>query len=88
MDWLTFLSTTLWPITILLLVWFFNTDIHSLLNRIKSAQLGNYRAEFDVIQDQKILQESMREVGINNDQENKTPFFYESQAKILSDQSN
>ncbi|HHF7372168.1 TPA: hypothetical protein ACRB0F_001681 [Legionella anisa] len=85
MDWLIFFSKTFWPITILVIMLVFRKDIHSLLNRIKSAQFGNYRAEFDVTQNQRIIQDSMSEVGINEDQTTTTPVFYESQTKINSD---
>lgn len=85
MDWLIFFSKTFWPITILVIIFVFRKDIHLLLNRIKSAQFGNYRADFDVTQNQRIIQDSMSEVGINSDKTTTAPVFYESQAKISSD---
>lgn len=81
MDWLTFLSCFIWPISLFIFIRIFKNELSSLISRIKSAKISGYKAEF--YQDQNLIQEAITEVKkIDNVPD--VPSFYESQEDFLS----
>lgn len=82
MDWLTFFSKMIWPGTLFIILIYFRNEIGLIIKRIKTAQIGSYKAEFGS-QEQEIVKKSLEEV--EETIRSNSPIIYESQISIESE---
>lgn len=82
MSLLLFLSKFIWPLTIVLLVFVFKTEVAGLLNRLNLVQIGSARAEMAPLnQASNIVTEAIKEV--TNISGAEASVFYESQERVM-----